>query len=380
MRLRFASALLFCLAFLAAPQAVRAADQYRIGAVFPLSGSLAWLGEYYQKAAQLQVDLINGQGGVDGRPLELVVYDDQSSPEAAARAAQRLISRDRVVALIGTASVPLSGALATVAREQKVPTIVASGYTVDPVSDPFVFNTAHKTDYAVERPFAYFSQKGLKRVAMLMPIGPLGDVGIESARRAAAKHDIELVGTERFNPQSPDLTTQLAQLRARKPDAVFSFVTGEAAAMVARNMKQIRFDVPLLVSHGNATPGFLKMISSLDADILVPSGRLGAPDALDGSEPNARMIADFNRHHVERYKESAKYFSGLAADAVLLVAEGLHRAGTGEGGKLRAAIEAIDEFPGYSGMFHLSATDHHGTSADDLVLLRPTSSGWVLVK
>jgi len=79
MKNRFAFALLLSLVIVVAPLTVRAADAYRIGAVFPLSGSLAWLGEYYQKAAQLQVDLINAQGGVDGRPLELVIYDDQST-------------------------------------------------------------------------------------------------------------------------------------------------------------------------------------------------------------------------------------------------------------------------------------------------------------
>lgn len=371
--------LFLSMAVAAAPTVAWSADAYRIGAVFPLTGGLSWLGEYYQKAAQLQVDMINAAGGVDGKPLEMVVYDDQSSPEGAARAAQRLLSRDRVQALIGTASVPVSGALATIAGDQKIPTVVTSGYTVDAKAHPYVFNSAHRTDYAVERPFKHFAKTGIQRVGLLMPIGPLGDLGVGAAQKAAEKLGVTIVATERFNPQSPDLTTQLAQLRARDPQAVFSFVTGEPAAMVARNMQQIRFNVPLLVSHGNATPGFLKMIGPLNADIIVPSGPLSAPETVDPAKPSYAMVRAFNAEHEKRFGEPANYFSGLSADAVLLVAEGLRRAGSAEPAALRHAIESIDGMPGYGGLYHMSATDHHGTSAEDMVLLRPTQKGWALI-
>lgn len=368
------------LAALLLPASVWAADVYKIGAVFPMTGSLAWLGEYYRKAAELQVDMLNEQGGVNGRKLELVVYDDLSTPEGAARAAQRLISRDRVVAVIGTGSVPMSGAVATVVKEHRIPAVLSSGYVVDASKDAFVFNTAHRTDFAVERPFRYFAGKGMKRVSLLMPLGPLGDVGIGAAQKAAEKHGIKLVANERFNPQSPDLTAQLAQLRAAKPDAVFSFVTGEAAAMVARNMAQIKFDVPLLVSHGNATPGFLKMVSGLNTQIIVPSGPLSVAHSIPKSSPIYDVAMRFVAAHEKRYGEPPNYFSGLTADAVRLIVEAIRRANSAEGDAMRAALEQIRDFPGYGGVYRLSPTDHHGTAADEMVLLRPTPSGWVQIQ
>ncbi len=374
------SRLLMTLVASAAPLLASAADTYTIGAVYPLTGGLSWLGEYYKKAAELQVDLLNQQGGINGHQLRLVAYDDQSTPEGAARAAQRALSRDGAIALVGTASVPMSGAVATVARENQVPAVISSGYHVDPAKDPFVFNSAHQTGYAVERPFKYFANTGKKNIALLMPVGPLGDIGITAAESAAAKHGLEIVASERFNPQSPDLTAQLASLRTRKPDAVFSFVTGESAAMVARNMQQIRFDVPLLVSHGNATPGFLKMVAPLNADIIVPSGQLGAPDAIPASAPNHALITEFEKAHQARYNEAGNYFSGMAADSILLVAEGLRKSKSTDGKALRDAIESIQDMPGYGGVYRMSAQDHHGTSADDLILLKPSAQGWITVE
>ena len=87
------------------PVMAQAKAPYKIGGIFPLTGYLSWLGEYKKKGSELKVELINKAGGVNGRPLELVVYDDQSSPETASRVAQRLVSKDEVIAMIGTASV-----------------------------------------------------------------------------------------------------------------------------------------------------------------------------------------------------------------------------------------------------------------------------------
>ena len=70
------------------------------------------------------MELINKAGGINGHPLELTTYDDQSSPETASRVAQRLVSRDGVISMIGTASVPVSGAVASIAAKNKIPAII----------------------------------------------------------------------------------------------------------------------------------------------------------------------------------------------------------------------------------------------------------------
>lgn len=366
--LRAVLAAMLCLSSFGSATAADAAP-YKVGAVFPLTGYLSWLGEYYRKGADLEVQMINAAGGVNGHKLELVTYDDTSSPEQASRLADRLIAKDGVVALIGTGSAPISGAVASVANKNKVPAVICSGYEVDAAKDPYVFNSVHRTDYAVAIGFSYFQKKGIKRVALLMPQGPLGELGSKVARKEAPAAGIEIVGEERFDTKTPDVTAQLAKLRAVNPQAIFSFATGEPAALVARNLDQLKLKIPLLVSHGNATPGFLKLVSGQQTELLVPSGKIMRPEALAPNDPTKPVIATFNAKHEEKYREPANYFSGMTADAVALVAEGLRKTGKADPPKLRDALEQIKGLPRLDGVFNMSPTDHYGTKADDMVLL-----------
>jgi branched-chain amino acid transport system substrate-binding protein len=359
--------------------AVRAAEPIKIGGIFPLTGALSWLGEYKKKGAELKVELINKAGGVNGRQLELVSYDDQSSPETASRTAQRLVSRDQVVAMIGTASVPVSGAVASIGAKSKIPTIIGSGYEVDAAKEPFLFNSAHKTDFAVARPFQYFQSKGITKVALLMPIGPLGELGSTLARKYAPTYGITIVGEEKFDIKAADVTAQLAKLRTLNPQAVFSFCTGEPAALVARNMNQMGMNVPVLVSHGNANPGFLKFVSSLTIPIIVPAGRAAAPEAIADSDPCKKIIVEFSKAHQQKYGEPANYYSAEMVDAIDLIAAGLKSTGSDDPVKLRDALEKTKGFVGMQGVYNFSPTDHHGTVLSDMLVLTVKDGKWAVV-
>jgi len=357
----------------------KAAETYKIGGIFPLTGALSWLGEYKKKGAELKVELINKAGGVNGHQLELISYDDQSSPETASRAAQRLVSKDQVLAMIGTASVPVSGAVASIGAKSKIPTIIGSGYEVDAQKEPFLFNTAHKTDFAVGRPFQYWQSKGITKVALLMPIGPLGELGSTLARKYAPNYNIAIVGEEKFDIKAADVTAQLAKLRALSPQAVFSFCTGEPAALVARNMDQMGMNIPILVSHGNANPGFLKFVSSLTLPIVVPAGRAAAPDAIADSDPCKKVIVDFSRAHQQKYGEPANYYSAEMVDAIDLIAAGLKATGSDDPVKLRDALERTRGFVGMQGIYNFSATDHHGTLLSDMMVMGVKDGKWVVL-
>ncbi|HOV91069.1 MAG TPA: ABC transporter substrate-binding protein [Syntrophorhabdaceae bacterium] len=364
------------------PQMALAQSQktYKIGGIFSLTGYLSWLGEYKKKAAELKVGIINKAGGINGVPLELISYDDMSSPEQASKVAQRLISKDNVVAMTGTASVPISGAVASMANRYKIPTIINSGYAVDTSKDPYLFNTSHKTDFAVITAFRYFHKKGITKLALLMPIGPLGELGSSVARKYASEYNVTIIGEEKFDVKSPDVTTQLAKIRTMNPQAIFSFTTGEPAALIARNMEQLNIKVPFLVSHGNANPGFLKLVANIKTEMLVPSGKVMKPEALLDSDPTKKIIIDFNKSHLEKYKEPANYFSAELADAIDLIAEGLKVVGKADPIKLRDAIENIKNFPAMQGVYNFTAKDHHGTKPDDMILLTIKAGKWELPK
>jgi branched-chain amino acid transport system substrate-binding protein len=351
---------------------------YKIGFIVPLTGYLSWLGEYMKKGAEVQVEMINKAGGVNGRPLELVTYDDQSSPETATRHAQRLVSGDKVVAMMGTGTAVVSGAVSSVANKSKVPAVIQSGYALSE-KETFTFNNAHPTEFAISRPMMYFRKKGINQIALLMPIGPLGELGSGIARKHAPNFKITILGEEKFDVKAPDVTAQLAKLRTLNPQAIMAFTTGEPAALLARNMAQMSMSIPIVVSHGNATPGFLKLVAQTPTMVIVPSGKIMAIETLGDKDPVKKVVVEFNRAYQAKYGEPANYYSGQQADAVSLIAEGLKVTKSDDPVKLRDAIENIKGFAGNNGVYNMSPTDHQGTRMEDMILLTIKDGKWAVL-
>ena len=354
-------------------------EEFRVGGIFPMTGYLSWSGQYKRKAAELKVEMINEAGGVNGRFIRLIAHDDQSSPERAGSLAEALILKDRVTALVGTGSLPVSGAVARVANRYRVPAFISSGYAIDPARDRFVFNTAHRTEFAVSCAFQYFLESGITRLGLLMPHGPLGELGSLLGRRLANDLGIRVVGEERFDTRSLEVVPQLERLRSLRPQALFSFVTGQPAALVVRSMAQLGMRTPLLVSHGNANPAFLKLVSRTQVPLIVPSGKAMILDSVAEGDPCRNILADFNVRHMQRYGEPANYCSAELADAIDLVAAGLRVAGPYPA-ELRDAVEGMRRFEGMQGVYDLSAIDHYGTHLEQVVLLTIKDGTWLFTK
>jgi branched-chain amino acid transport system substrate-binding protein len=355
-------------------------EPYKIGAVLPLTGPVSWLGGLADEGTKLKVEMINKAGGVNGQPLKLITYDSQSKPEEANMVAQRLITRDQVVAIIGDGSVPIAAPVFALGNQKKIPVFFACGYAIDTQKEPFSFNQSHPTEFAVARPFKYFNEKGMTKVAFLMVVGSLGELGSRIGNKVAKEYGITVVGEEKFEAQATDVTPQLAKLRGLKPDVIFSFTTGEPAAMIARNMAQVNMTIPLLVSHGNASPGFLKMVADLPTIIIVPSGKITVVDQVPDSDQAKKVLQAFNKLYMERFKAPATYYAGQSADGVALIAEALRIAKSGDPVKVRDALEGIKNFVGNNGVFNMSPKDHQGTRLEDMVNVTIKNGKWELLQ
>ena len=355
-------------------------ERLLVGGIFSLTGYLSWSGDYKRKGAELKIEMINEAGGINGNRLKLIAYDDRSSPEQAARIAEMLILKHRVIAMVGTGSLPISGAVARVANKYKVPTFLNSGYAIDPLRDLFIFNTSHKTEFAVACSFGHFVERGIDRIALLMPKGPLGDLGGWLGRQVGSQLGIKIVGEERFDVSLPEVTSQLERLKRLKPLALFSFVTGEPAARLVAKMAQLGINIPLLVSHGNANPAFLKWAARSQVPLIVPSGKTMILDSIPEWDPCKKKLTDFSKKHVQRFGEPANYCSAESADAIDLLAEGLRSSGRPDGRILRDAVEDIKQFEGMQGVYDLSPIDHYGTQVEHMVLLDVKDGTWHLTK
>src|SRR5450830_666416 len=230
--------ILFAAIAMAASTAM-AADPIRIGSVLSVSGPAAFLGEPELKTLQLYVDKINAEGGVLGRKLELVHYDDGSDAAKANSFTKRLIESDKVDVLIGSTT-GATMAMAPLVDKASLPFISLAGAVVviDPVKK-WVFKTPHTDRMAAEKVFEDMKKRGISKVGLLSETSGFGASGRKETQTVAAKYGITLVADETYGPKDTDITAQLTRIKSTPGvQAVFVFGLGQGPAVVTKNYGQ----------------------------------------------------------------------------------------------------------------------------------------------
>src|ERR1700730_12100045 len=147
---------------------VLAQDVVRIGSVLSVTGPASFLGEPEDKTLRMYVDKINAAGGVAGKTIELVVYDDGGDANKARTFATRIVEDDKVVAMVGGSTTGTTMAMIPVFEEAKVPFISLAGAVevVDPVRK-YVFKTPHTDKMACEKIFENLKLRTFTKIAMI---------------------------------------------------------------------------------------------------------------------------------------------------------------------------------------------------------------------
>ena len=237
---------LFALCILAAGP-VRAADPIRIGAFLSTTGMMSPMGDPEKKALEMEVERLNAGGGVLGRPLELVLYDDGSIPEKAATAARRLIESDRADVVVGGSGTPTSLAVLALMDKAEMPYLSLGGGVaiVEPVRR-WTFKIPQTDRLAARKVFADMKRRGLTKVALLSENVGFGKSGRTQCVELAPSFGLDIVADETYAPRDPDVTPQMTRIRATAGvQALFVFGTGQGPAVVTRNIRQLGLDLPV---------------------------------------------------------------------------------------------------------------------------------------
>ena len=370
------AACLFCASAAAAEQKK---EPIKIGGIFSVTGPASFLGDPEKKSMELAIDRINAKGGIDGRMLEAVIYDSEGDPSRAVRNAQRLLTRDNVVAIVGPSLTPTSLAVVPVLERAEVPLIscAAGNQITDPIK-PWVFKTAQSDIHAVSSIYAHMQKKGIKRVAVMIQSDAFGESGRDQLLGQAGDFGIEVVAQENFGTRDTDTTAQLTNIRRADPEAIVCWGTNPGPAVVARNVQQLGIDLPLYNSHGVASPRFIDLAGDAAEGILVPTGKILVADLLPDSDPQKTVLLDYISTYEERFGETASSFGGYAFDGINLLAAAM-KGTDGDKNKIRSNLEQIKGHVGISGTFNFSATDHNGLAPDAFVMVRIQNGTWELV-
>jgi branched-chain amino acid transport system substrate-binding protein len=202
------------MAALALPAAAQNKEPIRIGAVLSTTGPAGYLGDPQLKTLQTYLAQINQEGGVLGRKLELVHYDDASEAGKANGFAKRLIDDDKVDFLIAGTTTGATMAMAPLVEKAGIPLISLSGavVVVEPVKK-WIFKTPHTDRMAAEKVFEDMKKRGFTKVGLLSETSGFGQSGAKETKLVAQKYGITLVADETYGPKDTDTTAQLTKIR-----------------------------------------------------------------------------------------------------------------------------------------------------------------------
>lgn len=354
----------------------------RIGSVLSLTGPAAFLGDPELKTLQLYIERINGAGGVLGRKLELVHYDDGSDASKANTFAKRLIEQDRVDFIVGGTTTGSTMAMAPLVERAKVPFISLAGGVaiVEPVKR-WVFKTPHTDRMAAEKVFEDMKKRGIAKVGLLSETSGFGQSGRKETQAVAAKYGITLVGDETYGPKDTDMTAQLTKLRgAPGVQAIFVFGLGQGPAIVTKNYRQLGIELPLYHAHGVASDEFIRLAGAAAEGVRLPAAALIVAKQLSDSDPQKPVVTAYEKAYRERYKEDVSTFGGHAYDGLMMLADAIKRAGGTDRDKVRDALEATKGYMGTGGLVNMSATDHMGLDLSAFRMVEIRNGDWTLAK
>ena len=357
-----------------------AADGVKLGAFLSVTGPASFLGEPEKKTLEMYVDRLNKDGGIGGRQIELVVYDDAGAPDKAATFAKRLIQNDGVDLLIGGTTTGTSMAAIKVAEPAGVPFISLAGGIdiIDPVKK-WVFKTPHTDRMAAEMVFADMKKKGIAKVALVSEDAGFGKSGHDQSLKVAANYGIEIVADEVYSPKDPDVTAQLTKAKnAPGVQAIFNFGFGQGPAIVTKNYKQLGITVPLWQSHGVASKEYIRLAGDAAEGVRLPAAGLVVAEQLPASDPQKPVVSAFKKEYEAAFKAEVSTFAGHAYDGLQMAVAAVGRAGSTDKAKVRDELEKTSGYVGTGGVVSMSATDHMGLSPSAFHMVEIRKGDWVL--
>ncbi|HXY05842.1 MAG TPA: ABC transporter substrate-binding protein [Burkholderiaceae bacterium] len=361
--------------------AVGAAEPIKIGSVLSVTGPAAFLGDPELKTLQLYVESINKSGGVIGRPLQLVSYDDGSDATKANGFAKRLIDDDMVDVLIGGTTTGATMSMVPLVEKSGIPFVSLAGAVViiEPVKK-WVFKTPHTDRMAAEKVFLDMKKRGITNVALLSETSGFGQSGRKETQALAAKMGMNLVADETYGPKDTDMSPQLTKIKNTPGvQALFVFGLGQGPAIVNRDIRQVGLSVPVYHAHGVASEEFIKLSGPSAEGVRLPAAALLIADKLPASDPQKPVATAYRKAYHDRYNEDVSTFGGHAYDGLMLVVDAIKRAGSTDKAKVRAALEQTKGFIGTGGVVNMSESDHLGLDLTSFRMLEVKNGDWFLV-
>lgn len=350
----------------------------KIGAVLDITGAGASLGVPERQTLEMLVEQLNEDGGIDGREVELLIEDNQSSEDTAAQAATRLISQEDVDILLGASRTGPSLAMRPIAESNEIPMISLAANAQIVEGSEWVFKTAQNDSAVLENIVDLAEENGWQTLGLIRDSSGFGEGIEEMLTEFGADIGLEVITTERFAPDASDFTAQMVNIREAGADVNLIWGIPPAAALAQRAYVQLDLAAPVLQSHGIGNQVFLETAEDSANGLIAPLGRLLVVEQLPDDDPQKEVIQGFVTTYEDTYGESPSTFAGHAWDGFQIAVQALDEVGT-DPNELRDYLENLEGFVGISGVFDFSAENHSGLAKDALAIVTVEDGDWALL-
>jgi branched-chain amino acid transport system substrate-binding protein len=355
--------------------------EVKIGAVLSVTGPASFLGDPEKKTLEIYVDEINAKGGVNGRKLRLVIYDDGGDANNARTFATRLVEEDKVAAMVGGTTTGATLAMIPVFEEAQIPFISLAGaiQIVEPVRK-WVFKTPHTDRMACEKIFGDLKRRNLTTISLISGTDAFGKSMRDQCVAVAPRLGIKIAHEENYGPRDSDMTPQLTNIRNKAGvQALINPGFGQGPAIVTRNYRQLAIAMPLYQSHGVASKQFIELAGPAAEGVRLPAAALLVADKLPDSDPQKAVVVNYSKTYSQRTGQAVSTFGGHAYDGLMILTQAMQRAKSADKSKVRDEIEKTKGYIGTGGIVNMSPTDHMGLDLSAFRMLEIKQGDWTLV-
>jgi branched-chain amino acid transport system substrate-binding protein len=334
---KFVGCLLSTLMVLGVCAPATAQGPIRIGASLSLTGTYAKLGKYQHEGYQLCNKELNAKGGLLGRKVEFVVYDDQSTPATGVRLYEKLITEDKVDAVMGPYSSPISEAVANVTEKyQKVMVSpLAATTSIFRKGRKHIFMIVSPAEVYLEGLVELAAKRGMKSIAIVNEDTLFTKTAAQGAADLAKKHGMQVVFQEAYPKGNQDFSALLTKVKAVNPDVFAAATYFDDAIAITRQMKELNVNPKMYgVTVGGDLPEFYDLLKQ-NAEYVYGASQWD--DVLP--YPGAK---EFLAAYKKEFGREPVYHSAAGYAGCLVYTEAVKRAGTLDSAKVREQLLKLE--------------------------------------
>ncbi|BCJ86587.1 ABC transporter substrate-binding protein [Effusibacillus dendaii] len=331
-------------------------DTIKVGANFELSGNVASFGNSALKGSQLAVQEINDAGGVLGKKIEIVQADNASKPEESARTAQKLISNDKVVALIGPTTSTNALAAVPVAMEKKIPMVTSTAtnpkVTVDErtkkVND-WIFRACF-IDPFQGKVMADFASKELKAKTAVIYTDQASDYAkglSQFFEETFTKGGGQILEKDSYQANDTDFKAVLTRIKDKNPDVIYVPGYYNEVGKILKQAREMGIKATFLGGDGWDAPQLVDIAGKENLGNTYFSNHYAADD-------KSPEVQTFVQSYKAKYNQVPDGFAALGYDAMKLLADAIKRANSTDPEKLKTALAQTKDFKGATGTMSLN--------------------------